>query len=523
MTTKMAKKEVISKQFIFDVKIVDKNGDKIVGKKESDLSEAERVFRKSDDVKYSNIKVCGCNQNLILFEFDKKIDFLQYYDDSKQIYIQLEDGLFYQIVGSMPNEINGSPDVEDPPPSGPIRNASDRWLNVEPKDDYVPLRKAWLDAAFENSNRNPKAPVVAILDSGIDLRYFLTNPDDLNDKSITFPLHYIENLPCNLSFNSEKDDKPYIWQGKRNCIYGWNFINNDPHSTFPHNPFDDDIRHKHGTRIAKIIADVTNNKVRIMPLKTANFEGKSTFFDIFCAFEFILNYNANCGDDDNKVKFINASWGYYGQEYDMFTHYIKSASKLNLENENGSGMKFINAAGNAGDDLGSFIDRANDARVEIGGNSIRPNITPRYPTMYSKDCFNVYTATTIDRAGNAIENFSPVYVEVGVIGMRPRQIENKDGSVEIIKGTFPDPLQPSEFEYIKGSSYATAYLTGMLARSENNDYDRRPLNSNSQEDFNSATIRIDVIIPANPNLAILGNNPEPEYREVMRKLSPIVV
>ena len=67
-----------------------------------------------------------------------------------------------------------------------------------------------------------------------------------------------------------------------------------------------------------------------MPLKTANYRGESEFFDIFCAFEFILNYNRRSREED-KVKFINASWGYYGQEYEMFTHYMEAVDKLDLK------------------------------------------------------------------------------------------------------------------------------------------------------------------------------------------------
>ena len=73
--------------------------------------------------------------------------------------------------------------------------------------------------------------------------------------------------------------------------------------------------------------------------------------------------------------------------------------------------------------------------------------------MYSEIFDRVYTVTTLDENEEAVENYSNVYVEVGIVG-------KTNGSV---KGTFPDPLNPlQENAYIKGSSYATAYLTGMV-------------------------------------------------------------
>lgn len=188
-----------------------------------------------------------------------------------------------------------------------------------------------------------------------------------------------------------------------------------------------------------------------MPLKTANYRGESEFFDIFCAFEFILNYNRRSREED-KVKFINASWGYYGQEYEMFTHYMEAVDKLDLKREvdNGFGIKFINAAGNAGDRLEDGRQRGHNDKAKLGDN-VGEHL--RYPTLYSEIFDRVYTVTTLDENEEAVENYSNVYVEVGIVG-------KTNGSV---KGTFPDPLNPlQENAYIKGSSYATAYLTGMV-------------------------------------------------------------
>jgi hypothetical protein len=387
------------------------------------------------------LKRCKCNLMLRLFQFDAPLDLRQfYYDKAPSEYFIQSDGEYYNIIGAMPNIIHGSPDDDDPKPISPPVKGSANGYFFE-LDEYVPLRKAWLDAARSNNFNNPDAPVVAIMDTGIDMRYFP------NEKGlIEFPLHYYRNHPCNISPNLCYVKGLHCCEG----LYGWDFIKNDPHKTFPENPFDDDLRHKHGTRIAKIIANVTKSKVRIMPLKTANYRGESEFFDIFCAFEFILNYNSRSREED-KVKFINASWGYYGQEYEMFTHYMEAVDKLDLKrkDDDDSGIKFINAAGNAGDRLEDGRPRGHDDKVKLGEN-VGEHL--RYPTMYSEVFDRVYTVTTLDKNRKAVENYSNVYVEVGIVG-------ETQGNV---KGTFPDPLNPSQNAFIKGSSYATAYLTGMI-------------------------------------------------------------
>ena len=71
----------------------------------------------------------------------------------------------------MPNIIHGSPDDDDPKPASPPVKGSANGYSFE-LDEYVPLRKAWLNAARSNNFNNPDAPVVVIMDTGIDLRYF---------------------------------------------------------------------------------------------------------------------------------------------------------------------------------------------------------------------------------------------------------------------------------------------------------------------------------------------------------------
>lgn len=409
------------------------------------------------------IAVCECNPNLRLFEIVENITSDIDNINTISYAIQLQNGDYYEVLNIMPNGIYGSPDNEDPPPkNSPSPNL---WADFE-RDTYEWLKKEYFDAT--KNIHNEEAPVVAVLDTGIDLTYFKV----VGTKEIEFPLHYYQN-PCDIKSNL----KCVVGLGiNYNKVFGRSFIREGVFIDFPDNPFDDDARHKHGTRIAKIIANATDNNVRIMSLKTANAKGEHQFFDVFCAFEYIIKYNNFDGRKENdKVKFINASWGYYGPEYRMFTNYME---KLLL---NGNSIKFVNAAGNNGDLLGLN-------RVEIGQN------VNRYPTMYSEN-FPVYTATTVDKNGQAVENYSDRYVEVGVIGEINTIFVR--GIAHTLYGIFPDPL-PSIHKCIKGSSYATAYLTGFLIKNFNQS-------GNFEEDYNrnynsgNAYINVGVIDPININ------------------------
>ena len=200
----------------------------------------------------------------------------------------------------------------------------------------------------------------------------------------------------------------------------------------------------------------------------------------------------------NKVKLINASWGYYGDEYDLFTKYVRRLRGNGAEDDV---IKLVNAAGNSGDFNHS---------IEIG-TSVSRN---RYPTMYCNrpEFDHVYTATTLNRDGTAVENYSNEYVEVGVYGQQRRiplstisermvnrmraflgletQVRQHEG--DMILGTFPDPLTGSKrteyaYKFVKGSSYATAYLTGYLV-DPSHDYDRRLGNLSINQTVNAAII-----------------------------------
>jgi Subtilase family len=429
-------------KFIFELSLTPKSR---IDLKPSDII----LFQKSDTNKYEKIKdcSCGCKVGLKLFEFTQVINisslppsFLElnfYIPNNSKRYIEEQTDVFYEIKGVMPNGTTNSPDVIDPPPSG-TKNSSntDVWATQRTQDHYYPINQAWINAI----NTNSKSPVVAIMDTGIDIRYFTEKSADGSPlmPNPFFPLHsYLPDTAC--EFNKKRDDE--------NIIYGWNFVS-DRSLIDPQNPFDDDAGHKHGTRIAKIIANETDNDVRIMPLKTANYKGESDFFDIFCAFEYIFSYNDR-SLEVNRVRFINASWGYYGQKFDLFTHYIEKIKDLSII--------LITASGNNGDLI-------NNINIDLGVEYYR------YPAMYSKDFSStVFTATTVNEDNISVENYGSDYVRFGIKGVSSNRLL-PDGSTETVEGTFiPDPLADNgqrDNNYIKGSSYATAFLTGLFVKKD---------------------------------------------------------
>jgi Subtilase family len=308
---------------------------------------------------FSLINQCKCQPYLRLYEGN-----LESSGDGR--YYVEEDGSYYE-VDIQPNAITSNPDTADQPPNPPGRNEKGRAAE---RDNYRILDKLELEGA-KNNSFNHDYPVVAILDSGIDLRYF---PLDL--KRPLFPLHYYEN-PCCLSISN------CGCNGHDNYVFGYSFINEYHYRKHPYNPFDDDKSHKHGTRIAKIIADMTRNKVRLMILKTANFAGNHRFFDIYCAFEYILAYN-RVAEPKDKVRIVNTSWGYKGNKQPIFTNYVKQLYDNNI----------------------SLVTSAGNDEIEIGAGN------PYYPAMYRVD--NVHAITTVAKVKDEYEikeNYSAEFVK----------------------------------------------------------------------------------------------------------------
>ena len=307
-------------------------------------------------------------------------------------------------------------------------------------DSSIPLTEYWLGKAAEHNSEHRDAPIVAILDTGIDFQFDWT--------MCAFP-----EPACPLWFNDKDTTKNEDGTGPfQKDLIGWNFVGTGSMlgSTQHNNPFDDDENHKHGTRIAAILAhqcrqnkraqlsdSALDKNVRLMILKTHDYRGVGLLFDIFCAFDYILSRK--------DVNIINASWGFYGEKIEEFNRYMDK-----FEDE---GIWFINAAGNNND----FDDNYRVHKLSINGD------TERYPACYSNSSNKVLTVTTASNLYSydsckcapyyeikQSENYSKDFVDIAVAAGRD--------------GSFPEPLNRTS-HVIRGTSYATAYVIGKLVRS----------------------------------------------------------
>jgi hypothetical protein len=342
----------------------------------------------------------------------------------------------------------------------PTRNSESGSFHPWYPDPTVPLTEYWLRKAKQHNSQNRTAPIVAILDTGIDFRYDWTL---CHQPEPSCPLWFNENDFFREVSVLNDDNTVSTFPRIQKDLIGWNFVGTgslltpSQHS----NPFDDDIFHKHGTRIAAIIAKQTNWNVRLMILKTQDFRGVGTIFDAFCAFDYLLAYKTmliDKGVKDIPEMIINASWGYYGAQEPEFTWYIARLQELNIW--------FVNAAGNSSDFIDSFrvhelVENTETERYPAcyGNRIIQPG-TPTEPLVRDPAKSKVVTVTTVTTTYSGRdrdltiaykENYSEEFVRVGI------------GAG--IDGAFPESLATNQ-AVIRGSSYATAYASALLARGD---------------------------------------------------------
>lgn len=156
---------------------------------------------------------------------------------------------------------------------------------------------------------------IAVLDTGIDYRYFNDGPFLYNTSGLG-------------------DCPGYI---------GWNFRGEGSY-----NVFDD---HGHGTYVTKIITETLKAKgigYRILPLKVLDNEGKGSFWNLLCA----LSYLQKIQKEGANIQLVNASWGgtmakKYFEDSDLFNTMVKELEK---------DMLVVTSAGNEGvdTDLGNL-------------------------------------------------------------------------------------------------------------------------------------------------------------------------
>jgi subtilisin family serine protease len=125
-------------------------------------------------------------------------------------------------------------------------------------------------------------------------------------------------------------------------VIGYDFLNKS------NQPFDD---HGHGTQIAGIITGQSTNNilpnsstydsVAIVPIKYTDKAGRGSIFHATCGIYYASDYWSANAADSNRVKVVNASWGYYGEPNPT----LRKAMDYAADN---CGMLFVCAAGNSG-------------------------------------------------------------------------------------------------------------------------------------------------------------------------------
>ncbi len=336
-------------------------------------------------------RVSHCNPNLVLLEGDE-IHLLEGNIDVE--YSPGRDRPPPEVENSSANDVHYSPGRDRPPPDVVASSGGSGSLLASRYTSFDrQLRRILAD-----SHRWKKFPIVAVMDTGIDFAF---------PNTATIPIQHNGGHPM-----CDTVEPDYI---------GWDFVNDQ------NDPYDDDLRNKHGSRIAAIISRAMNHRVKILPLKVLSNTGVGLLFDIFCGFEYLLSARL-----PEKPVVINASWGFYsGVENALLTSYVRRIRD--------KGMWLVNAAGNRGD-------------INHDGSNVSIDDNTRYPACYSNRHFNVMTITTIRKDPfEAVENYSPTFVNSGVQG------DDNDGG-------FPESLVDNNaLPKIVGSSYATPYASAFVA------------------------------------------------------------
>lgn len=145
---------------------------------------------------------------------------------------------------------------------------------------------------------------VAVLDTGIEYDY----------QGFTSPFLF-NSEPNNCTDNGYEE------------LFGWNFVagNNNPY---------DDHSGRHGTIVSYLIAsqlEANNTPYQILPVKVANANGRISYFDALCGFQYAAN--------KSEVDIINMSFGWYAQEHELMAKFIEAAAYDKL---------IVTSAGNRG-------------------------------------------------------------------------------------------------------------------------------------------------------------------------------
>ncbi|WP_276088253.1 S8 family serine peptidase [Pedobacter sp. JY14-1] len=241
----------------------------------------------------------------------------------------------------------------------------------------------------------------------------------------------------------------YLWQqegsntpGKcyQDVKEGWNFVSDQP-------GFHDDNPARHGSLVSQYIVNQFTekcpNRVKIMPLKTHDKDGRGDLYSTICAINFAIAKGAHI---------INASWGFY-YYYVTPIPYIKELITGILRKK---GILFVTAAGNrveANDQIARKIYELQYGVILTDEQLRDLAIHHFYPADLSTTTNNVITVTTTDgRSVSPSQNHSSKFADLGVIA---DQFSRASGM------GFKVPFGNSG-SIITGSSFATAIASGVI-------------------------------------------------------------
>ncbi|WP_299210215.1 S8 family serine peptidase [uncultured Dokdonia sp.] len=247
-----------------------------------------------------------------------------------------------------------------------------------------PSEVVYIESSFNNDYLNRIVSTndgitVAVLDTGVD----------------TEQVGFIGDFLYNSALNGNCGEES-----------GWDFVNQDK------NTYDDNDK-KHGTVVSYIIHNQLKNtavKHQILPVKIADADGKSTFFNTLCGLEYAI---------DKESDVINLSFGWETSDlniYNMFSDLIDTTDAI-----------IVTSAGNKNQDN---------------------NAKPHYPSNFSQDYVLAIAAAKDDLSdATFFSNYGASMVDFYAIGN---------------KITFP-LKNPNTFSYFRGTSFAAPFVSAKVA------------------------------------------------------------
>ncbi len=271
----------------------------------------------------------------------------------------------------------------------------------------VRIRESW--AILPNPGAIEDLPIVAIIDSGLDLTHPIYNQTD----------RVYQNLD-EIAGNGIDDDR----NGYIDDVSGWNFISNSSNIA-------DDTGH--GTHVSGIVLGSTENifefrassspRVQILPLKFLNESGVGKTSDAINA----INYAINRG-----AKVINNSWG--GGSYSSTLHSALTTAYNN-------GIVIVAAAGNSSSN--------NDSAPIYPSSLDLPSMISVASTSSNRNWSNVNDGG-VDQCRSSFSNFGPNSVDVFAPG-------------NAIYSTYPMRFAVNGFDTSTGTSMASPFVAGLAA------------------------------------------------------------